>query len=143
MGTRPIGTGQDERAIPELRGTLENWRYLMGQRGWGSRDAPWWYNERASLSLLAGALWYADGWAFEEFVTSKRHKRKARRGRGDLMFEVGGLKAVAEAKQCWPALRTTPRSAMSVIARALDRACEESTRQRLPCSNLNTRRRPR
>ncbi|WBX91992.1 hypothetical protein [Pseudoxanthomonas mexicana] len=36
-------------------------------------DNPWWYNERASLSTLAGAAWRKPGWyALEEFSTTKR-----------------------------------------------------------------------
>ena len=34
---------------------------MLDRTRWGN-DAPWWYNERASLSHLAGALWQSNGW---------------------------------------------------------------------------------
>jgi hypothetical protein len=66
----------------------EFWRFDSGPHD----DAAWWYNERAILSLFAGAIWSSNGWAFEEFATTKRErvatKRKHRRdgARGDLEF---------------------------------------------------------
>ena len=37
------------------------------------QDNPWWFNERATLSTLAGAAWSLPGWAaLEEFSTRKR-----------------------------------------------------------------------
>lgn len=37
------------------------------------QDNPWWYNERSSLSVLAGAAWTLKDWfAPEEFSTIKR-----------------------------------------------------------------------
>jgi hypothetical protein len=57
------------------------------------KDVPWWYNERASLSLFAGAVWGCHGWVFEEFgiwrkIASKRGV-KYTSGRRDIEFEVG------------------------------------------------------
>ena len=37
-----------------------------------SRDVPWWYNERASLSVFARAVWASGEVAFEEFFEEKR-----------------------------------------------------------------------
>lgn len=72
-------------------------------------DNPWWYNERATLSILAGAAWTLDGWiALEEFSTSKRlralepgvdHGDKLRQGRCDLYVRSPELSFVFEAKQ--------------------------------------------
>jgi len=105
----------------------------MNQNGWGSRDAPWWYNERASLSLLAGAVWYADGWAFEEFVTVKRPgaRKRPHHGRGDLMFEIRNHRFVTEAKQCWPTIGSKPDRAVAIIDKALSRACEAADQNRI------------
>src|SRR5689334_19566240 len=63
-------------------------------------DAPWWYNERASLSLLAGAVWLCGGTAFEEYAADKKHlgKRIRYRGRSDIYFFLGGKHYMAEAK---------------------------------------------
>ena len=58
-------------------------------------DNPWWYNERASLSVLAGAAWTLKDWfALEEFSTIKRMRTLApsvdeghlRNGRCDLFI---------------------------------------------------------
>lgn len=70
---------------------------------WGE-DAPWWYNERASLSQFAGALWREGGWVFEEYCVNKSLEQETYRGRVDMMFEYSGYRAVAEAKQIWPSL---------------------------------------
>lgn len=67
-------------------------------------DAPWWYNERASLSVFAGAIWRCSGIAFEEFSEEKLYasRRGARRkpypGRCDIHFQIGSKEFVAEAK---------------------------------------------
>lgn len=73
-------------------------------------DNCWWYNERASLSILAGAAWRVKGWsALEEFSTTKRgsipegevdHGRIVR-GRCDLLLAHGSSDYAVEAKQVW------------------------------------------
>ncbi len=63
-------------------------------------DAPWWYNEGASVSQLAGAVWQTPrGWALEEFSVRKTGTEPGDFGRCDLRVEVGNLKLVVEAKQ--------------------------------------------
>jgi hypothetical protein len=101
-----------------LRRVLKHWQDLQTDRdGWGN-DAPWWYNERASLSQWVGAVWRAGGWAFEEYVASKKVELEdgrfvyasrnisaplgsAGRGRVDAAMEVQRFRAVLEAKQLW------------------------------------------
>ncbi len=69
-------------------------------------DVPWRYNERASLSILAGAIWRKGGLALEEFTTEKRpwrlHSKRLskiyRWGRSDFYFELGELECEIEAK---------------------------------------------
>ncbi len=73
-------------------------------------DNCWWYNERASLSVLAGAAWRIKGWsALEEYSTTKRgvvpgdeidHGRLVR-GRCDLHLAHGSSDYAVEAKQVW------------------------------------------
>ena len=41
-------------------------------------DLPWWYGERASTSVLAGAAWRIGGLAFEEYREDKKTGRKRR-----------------------------------------------------------------
>lgn len=101
--------------LVELRPHVEKWLELVSHPTW-REDPPWWYNERAQLSQLAGAIWQMQGWAFEEFATTKREKTpdgeaSHYRGRGDFMFWThhqgrhgGGEQFVAEAKVCFPVL---------------------------------------
>lgn len=73
-------------------------------------DNCWWYNERASLSVLAGAAWRIKGWsALEEFSTTKRgvilgkevDAGRIVRGRCDLLLAHGSSDYAVEAKQVW------------------------------------------
>lgn len=70
-------------------------------------DNGWWHNERASISLLAGAAWKLGWVALEEFGTSKRgHKipseeRGERVGRCDLYMSSKETSFAIEAKQAW------------------------------------------
>lgn len=71
-------------------------------------DVPWWYNERASLSTLSGAVWLSGGIAFEEYCDSKRYissrsKRlsKSYAGRVDFYYEINGHEFKGETKFCW------------------------------------------
>jgi hypothetical protein len=76
-------------------------------------DNPWWANERASISTLAGAAWTLNGWcALEEFSTKKRGKVPTdkveegglRHGRCDLYISNKRTDYVFEAKQAWQSI---------------------------------------
>lgn len=81
---------------------------LLNQRiasHWRWKDFPWWYNERATLSVLAAAVWKSRGIAFEEYSADKitkptvQLKRKAvSRGRNDLYISLKGKIYIVEAK---------------------------------------------
>lgn len=99
-----------------------------------TRDVPWWYNERASVSVFAGAVWQAGGVALEEFTDEKkipgrrgRAKRVSYSGRTDLYFELGRYEFLAEAKRCVANL-WNPR--VKDIDSHLTHACRDA--QRLP-----------
>ena len=85
-----------------LRPILEKWITL--NRMFGSRwmrvsgDAPWWYNERALLSVFVGAVWQSGEEAFEEFSEQKRRGKRLRPGRIDLWFSASSSEFWAEAK---------------------------------------------
>jgi hypothetical protein len=103
---------------------------MSDRAGWGS-DAPWWYNERASLSHLAGAVWQSNGWVTEEFVVNPKERggpAESRRGRCDLMFEVDDLRVVAEAKQVWPRITSRRRDA-AALQRGLSAAWSDVRRR--------------
>jgi hypothetical protein len=104
--------------LRSLRPVLKSWivalhRYCKLQ---GHEDAPWWYNERASLSTLAGAIWAVPNWAaLEEYATTKKRvmpKDKIdegglspeRRGRCDLLILGRSTNFAIEAKQAWQSI---------------------------------------
>lgn len=73
-------------------------------------DNPWWYNERASLSTLAGAAWSLTGWyALEEYSTQKHSRAQSKvsgrgnmaTGRCDLLVATKDYGFAIEAKQVW------------------------------------------
>lgn len=136
----------------QLRPSLETWVEMMCDRdGWEwnnehghlIRDAPWWYNERASVSHFAGAIWKNDGWVTEEFVVSRKGRGGPNyriiniHGRCDISFEVESLneveslKIIAEAKQVWPSLNSTRAS--EVVRTGLNKAKKEVIER--PASN--------
>ena len=87
-----------------LRPVLRKWIALnldLSARWSRDEDAPWWYNERALISVFAGAVWQSGGYAFEEFSEKKRGKKRPFSGRIDLEFSAGQHKFLAEVKQCW------------------------------------------
>lgn len=66
----------------------------------------WWHNERASISLLAGAAWKSGWVALEEFGATKRghrdeEERSDRTGRCDLYVCNEEVSFAIEAKQAW------------------------------------------
>lgn len=67
-------------------------------------DVPWWYGERALLSVFAGAVWTAGGLVFEEYIVNKKNKKKGGRPRNkyrdreDIYFKIGEHNFVGEAK---------------------------------------------
>jgi len=101
-----------------LRPVLDAWinavhRYCKLQE---HDDAPWWFNERASLSTLAGAAWSLPDWAaLEEYATTKKRvmpKDKVdegglspeRNGRCDLLILGKSTNFAIEAKQAWQSI---------------------------------------
>lgn len=95
--------------LRQFKKVLYKWLDIMKNYEWLEyKDAPWWYNERASLSFFAGAIWKCKGWAFEEYATNKgpvKRRGRQRQGRGDIYFSINGNEYVAEAKQCWSSMK--------------------------------------
>lgn len=88
-----------------LHAPLREWIRLnktIARKWTDADDVPWWYNERALLSVLAGAIWKTGGVAFEEFTQRKlgHQDRKDVGGRVDLWFATkSGREFRAEAKR--------------------------------------------
>jgi hypothetical protein len=70
----------------------------------GQMERPYFYNERATLSLFAGAVWRSNpaNLVLEEFCDEKCSTGDPYKGRSDIWFEAGGQSCFAEAKQDWP-----------------------------------------
>ena len=92
-------------------------------------DAPWWYNERASISVLAGAAWKVGGYAFEEYGSPKTTDGKICAGRLDLQFAIQSQEFIAEAKQCW--IPWTSNSSLDCVRDSLA-AAERDVRRCAP-----------
>ena len=68
---------------------------------------PWYYGERANISILAGAAWTLPEWAaIEEFATFKKNGKKEKNGRCDLYVRTKDKSFAFEAKHVWQGLST-------------------------------------
>jgi hypothetical protein len=122
-----------------LRALLESWiKVVKRYCDFHETDNCWWYNERASLSTLAGAAWAIKGGiALEEFSTAKRAEAfeagveggGLRNGRCDLYIgcpSPAGPKTYAfEAKQCRQPT-AEGRNPVLYLHRAMNSAWEDS-----------------
>ncbi len=103
---------------------LEEWLLAIERfcRIMGGYDAPYFYNERANIGVLAGAAWRCGRVALEEFQYDKGYKNKPKwLGRADLWLASEGLEELIEAKFKWVSLRS--RKSISQIAEdVLDKA---------------------
>lgn len=94
--------------LQSIKPVLKEWIKANSEiaKLWRSgRDAPWWYGERASLSVFAGAIWRVGGFCFEEYSETKKGiTRETKKhgdsypGRVDLYFSLPHPEFVAEAK---------------------------------------------
>lgn len=87
-----------------LRPILARWCAInsrLGREWVWVKDAPWWYNERALVSVFAGSIWTYGGVAFEEYAEEKRGDQTRNQGRIDMWFQLGQRECLAEAKKCW------------------------------------------
>lgn len=94
----------NNKKLPEKFDTiLKNWLDINDDY-WRKYkdDALFYYNERASISILAGAIWRNGDCAMEEFSSLKGSSRNTRLGRVDLWFMLGDQEYIVEAKQRWP-----------------------------------------
>lgn len=88
-------------------------------------DAPYWYNERANISLLAGAAWRCGWVALEEFSCEKKNRgQKKKPGRSDLwMMSDFDTEELVESKYRWMALRS-PKF-VELAEQTIDSACRD------------------
>ena len=105
--------------IHERYGRLSNWN-----------DVGWWYNERASVSLLAGAAGRAGAITLEEYFTdpaqTRRRPRKYKYVRQDLYLKIGHSQFVGEAKQLWMWLPSQPARLDRNLSASIDAAVNDA-----------------
>jgi len=146
MSTTPKIEGYECKDIHCFKAIYEEWIDLLTElaKQWKQGgDFPWWYNERASLSLFAGAIWLAGGHCLEEYSEKKREiRRQTHRlgnpytGRIDLYFSWHRFDFIAEAKATWSGFTHGNKSARHRLvgglkeARNAIRGAEPDRRQR-------------
>ena len=124
-----LENGINKGNLPSLYPLLKQWQSIIEAttKEWiKSKDALWWYNERASLGLLAGAVWQLKGFVFEEYTTLRKIHTQRRvsykHGRCDMEFRLGRQYYIAESKQCWPTLGLHKERALPIVKSELEQA---------------------
>ena len=88
--------------LRSIRPILESWLSVQEEYFKKAKEYSWLYNERASISILAAAVWKSGNVALEEFSALKRSKDKnTKQGRCDIYFTAGQQGFVAEAKHVY------------------------------------------
>lgn len=112
--------------LREMFGIMDRYIDKRTKQGLWS-DRPYNLNERATLSVLAGAIWRSssDNFVFEEFCGDKVACSGAYRGRHDIWFLAEGKHCSGEAKQVWPCVRATSVTP-SIHSDAIDNLRQEA-----------------
>lgn len=87
-----------------LRPLLERWfdcidRYNAVR---GDNDTPYWFDEKANLSLLSAAAWMAEMVTLQQTPTRKQLEEGERNARADLLIATSDERAYLQATQRWP-----------------------------------------
>jgi len=111
--------------IQERYGRLSNWK-----------DVGWWYNERASVSLLAGAAGRAGAITLEEYFTdlaqTRRRPRKYKYVRQDVYLNIAHSEYVGEAKQIWMWLPNESARLLDNLYGSIDSAVNDAKAKHAP-----------
>lgn len=114
---------------------LNKWADIIEQytNNYNNDDALYWYNERATLSTLAGAIWKENqnNFVLEEFRIDKESKRDCSYpGRADMYFVCGRSEYIVEAKQIWVSISDRADSTTDKINKSLRDARRDSTKSK-------------
>jgi len=115
----------------ELKKVLKTWIRCMDQFSTDEQLSgnylPFWYNERAHVSFLAGAVWRSSRQAFavEEFRTRKGKGETRHVGRGDLLMKLGDTLVCAECKAVRPNIETSNPGPWDIARRQMLKARSE------------------
>lgn len=91
-----------------------------------NNDSLYWYNERATLSTLAGAVWKCGEFSLEEYRVTKKYRKEAWTGRADLWFTWKNTEYQVETKQIWVSLSNKAYNSPRYIKKALDEAIKDA-----------------
>ena len=94
------------------------------------QDRPYFYDERATLSMLAGGIWRSnpDNLVLEEYCADRRGSLGTYKGRLDIWFKAKGKSCYGEAKQRWPSLSDFPLAAARRITDCLKTETDTTSR---------------
>jgi len=113
--------------LADLGPVLKEWTRIIGEYcAVMEDDVPYWHNERADVSILAGAVWRRGGICLEEPATRKARGRSKRPGRADLLFALDGRYYVGEAKRTGATLGSC--EAVQRVQNCLESACQDVRR---------------
>ncbi|SOC93509.1 hypothetical protein SAMN05216358_3687 [Rhizobium sp. AN5] len=113
---------------PAARQLLDGWieattKYCGAMDG---REAPFFFNERANISMLAAASWLKGGIALEEYTASKFAEDRNSNGRCDLYVFLAGENIEFEAKSVKRRLPLNAASLSLHLRSKLDEAIEDA-----------------
>jgi len=126
-------TGYKGKEKVELEGVLGQWLKLVNLYSLQHQDvndACYWYNERATLGILAAAAWQNKGWcALEEYSNNKRDKLgEQKTGRCDLYIRGITSSYACEAKQAWQPMGNKVKTPNGYLLKMLKKA-EDAARE--------------
>lgn len=108
------------RRLSGLEPLLKDWTRLIVEYAASIGEPAYWCNERADVSILAGAAWRLDGMCIEEYSEEKGTKSDRWKGRADLFMRLGQADYCIEAKHVWVGLKPTP--AVKKVVESLEAA---------------------
>jgi hypothetical protein len=97
-------TIKGRKGLSHWAGRLEEWLLAIERycRVCDGDDAPYFYNERANIGVLAGACWRSGWIVLEEFQSEKGYRNKPKvNGRVDLWLADETREELVEAKFKW------------------------------------------
>ncbi len=123
---------QEKRILKSLEPIIKKWKIIIKtySNENKNKDALYWYNERATLSTFAGAIWLSDGTVLEEFSATKikwksKKSKRTKSGRTDLRFAYKKKEYIVEAKQICPSLYHSDTEIPVQLKKALKEACND------------------
>lgn len=124
---------RENKLLSTLVPVIKQWKVLVEKYSDvnKAKDALYWYNERATLSTFAGAIWLSGGTVLEEFSSTKinsrkKESRKKKSGRTDLWFNWRGKEYIVEAKQISPSMDPRKTTVVNELEKYLKEACKDA-----------------